>query len=173
MNMLGDFCYISVGMVLNVYKKTAKGEFVKEDLISNIKDDIHCREYIEAKYIERYKMNRVRYLEYNAERCPDKLRRLTFRELYECSKLMFYRLGNIQVYLDDKAHYLHGDSMFSDIIWKDLHGIKNKSINASIKRYSRMPRSENGGIVGRYEFVLSDWHIKFKIRISLINKSSR
>ena len=53
MNVLGDFCYISVGMVLNADEKTAKGEFVKEDLISLIKDEIHCREYIEAKDIDR------------------------------------------------------------------------------------------------------------------------
>ena len=32
---LGDYCYISVGMVLNADEKTAKGEFAKEDLISN------------------------------------------------------------------------------------------------------------------------------------------
>jgi hypothetical protein len=142
MNVLGDFCYISKGMVLNADEKTAKGGFTKDDLISETKDDIHCHEYIEAKDIERYRVKKVRYLEYNTERSPDKLSRPTFRELYEQPKLMFNRLGTLQVYFDDKIKFLHSDSMFSAILWKDLEKVKNKSILASVKRYSRLPRKE-------------------------------
>lgn len=54
MNVLGDYCYISKGMVLNADENTAKGEFSKEDLISEKMDQIHKRKYIEAKDIERY-----------------------------------------------------------------------------------------------------------------------
>ena len=46
LHVLGDYCYISVGMVLNADEKTAKGEFKKEDLISLTQDDTHCRKYI-------------------------------------------------------------------------------------------------------------------------------
>ena len=49
MNVLGDFCYISVGMVLNADETTAKGEFRKDDLISITYDAIHSRKYIEAR----------------------------------------------------------------------------------------------------------------------------
>ena len=35
MNVLGDFCYISVGMVVNANEKDAQGAFKKEDLISD------------------------------------------------------------------------------------------------------------------------------------------
>ena len=141
MHVLGDFCYISVGMVLNADEKTAKGEFTKEDLISLTQDDIHCREYIEAKDIEKYAVNRVRYLEYNTKRCPNKLRRPTFRELYERNKLMFNRLGKMQVYYD-KNHFLTSDAMFCCLLWCDLHGVNNKSIAASVKRYSKLQRDE-------------------------------
>jgi hypothetical protein len=142
MNILGDFCYISVGMVLNSDEKTEKGLFTKEDLISGTPDAIHCRKYIEAKDIEKYRVKNIRYLEYNTERCPGKLRRQTFRELYEKPKLMFNRLGNLTVILDSKTKFLHSDSMFSAVLWNDLKGIANKSISASVKRYSRLPRNE-------------------------------
>jgi hypothetical protein len=142
MNVLGDFCYISVGMVLNSDEQTAKGEFTKEDLISETYDKIHCRKYIEAKDIERYNVKNIRYLEYNTERCPDRLRRPTFRELYERPKLMFNRLGNLQVFLDSETKFLHSDSMFSAVLWKDLKGVDNKSISASVKRYSKHSRKE-------------------------------
>lgn len=42
MNVLGDFCYISVGMVVNANEKDAQGAFKKEDLISDSYDAIHC-----------------------------------------------------------------------------------------------------------------------------------
>ena len=70
MNVLGDYCYISKGMVLNADEKTAKGEFSKDDLISETQDDVHCRKYIEAKDIDKYEVRHVRYLEWNTERCP-------------------------------------------------------------------------------------------------------
>jgi len=142
MNVLGDYCYISVGMVINADEKTAKGEFAKDDLISDTYDKIYCRKYIEAKDIERYNVKKVRYLEYNTERCPDKLRRPTFRELYERPKLMFNRLGNLMVILDNETKFLHSDSMYSAVLWKDLEGIENKSISASVKRYSKHPREK-------------------------------
>lgn len=142
LNVLGDFCYISKGMVLNADEKIAKGEFTKDDLITDEYDKIHCRKYIEAKDIERYKVKKVRYLEYNTDRVPSKLSRPTFKELYEQPKLMFNRLGNLQVYLDDKTKFLHSDSMFSAVLWKDLIGVENKSISASVKRYSRYKRNE-------------------------------
>ncbi|MDR2171847.1 MAG: Eco57I restriction-modification methylase domain-containing protein, partial [Planctomycetaceae bacterium] len=142
MNILGDYCYISKGMVLNADEKIAKGEFAKNDLISNKRDKIHCRKYIEAKDIEKYAVKKIRYLEYNTERCPDRLSRPTFRELYNCKKLMFNRFGSLMVYLDDKTKFLHSDSMFSAVLWKDLKGVQNQSIAASISRYSRLDRDE-------------------------------
>ncbi len=135
MHELGDFCYVSKGMVLNADEKTAKGEFSKEDLINSFQDAIHNREYIEAKDIDKYEVKRVRFLEWNTERCPYKLSRPTFRELYDCPKLMFNRLGELKVYLDIDTHFLHSDSMFSAVLWKDLHHVTNKSITSSIKKY--------------------------------------
>jgi len=46
------------------------------------------------------------------------------------------------VILDDVVKYLHSDSMFSAVLWKDLDGVENKSISASVKRYSNLSRKE-------------------------------
>lgn len=141
-NVLGDYCYISVGMVLNADEKTAKGAFTKDDLISYRKDELHPREYIEAKDIERYRIKNVRYLEYDTLRCPNKLRRPTFRELYDSDKLMFNRLGKLQVMLDNGVHYLQSDSSFIAIKWCNLINVNNKSISSSIRKFSRHTRHE-------------------------------
>jgi len=142
MAILGDFCYISKGMVLNADEKKAKGAFVKDDLISDTIDDIHCRQYIEAKDIERYRVKNIRYLEYNTKRCPNQLSRPTFRELYEKPMLIFNCIGSLKGYYDDNVKFLHNHSLTCAVLWKDLKGVENKSIKASVKRYSRYSRKE-------------------------------
>lgn len=142
MYVLGDFCYISVGMVLNANEKTAKGEFKKEDLISLTQDEIHCRKYIEAKDIEKYRVNRIRYLEYNTNRVPNQLRRPTFRELYTIPKLMFNRLGELQVFFDENGDFTTSDAMFVCLKWDSLSKVENKSIASSIKKFSNLTREE-------------------------------
>ncbi|EGG51913.1 hypothetical protein HMPREF9442_02590 [Paraprevotella xylaniphila YIT 11841] len=140
MNVLGDFCYISVGMVVNANEKDAQGAFKKEDLISDTYDAIHCRKYIEAKDIDKFQVKRVRYLEWNTERCPEKLRRPTFRELYDRPKLIMNCLGTINVIIDAEEHFLHNHSIYCAILWKDLKDVSNKSISSSVKKFSKHSR---------------------------------
>lgn len=142
MNVLGDFCYISKGMVVNAHENVEKGAFKKEDLISSIFDDVHCRKYLEAKDIDKFQVRRVRYLEWNTERCPDKLSRPTFRELYDCPKLIMNCLGTLNVTIDMEQHYLHNHSIYCAILWKDLKGVNNKSISSSIKKFCKHNRED-------------------------------
>ncbi|TLD84868.1 DUF7149 domain-containing protein [Helicobacter trogontum] len=141
LNNLGDFCYISIGMVLNADEKTAKGEFKKDDLISNVKDKIHCKEYIEAKDIEKYAIKRIRYLEYNTPRSPSKLRRPTFPQLYENEKILINKIGNIKAIFDKNNIFCDQTNRIC-ILWKDLKGVENNSISGSIKKFSRFSRKE-------------------------------
>jgi hypothetical protein len=142
MNVLGDFCYITKGMVLNSDERNAKGVFVKGDLIREICDEVHSREYIEAKNIERYRIKKIRYLEYNTERCPRQLSRPTFRELYDSQKLLINCLGTINVAIDENRKILHNHTLSCAILWKDLKKVENRSISISVKRYSRFSRQK-------------------------------
>ena len=153
MNMLGDFCYISVGMVVNADEKKAKGIFKKEDLICDTYDDIHCRKYIEAKDIDIYQVKRIRYLEWNTERCPDKLRRRTFRELYDRPKLIMNCLGTINVTIDVEEHFLHNHFIYCAILWKNLKGVNNKSISSSIKKFCKHTRAEMEALSGEVDLL--------------------
>ena len=154
MNVLGDFCYISKGMVLNADEKIAKGEFRKDDLISETYDEIHSRKYIEAKDIDKYRVKRVRYLEWNTERCPDNLSRPTFRELYDCPKLIMNCLGTINATIDVEEHFLHNHSIYCAILWKDLKGVNNKSISSSIKKFCKYTRPEMEALSSEVDLLL-------------------
>ena len=142
MHVLGDYCYISEGMKLNADEKIARGEFKKEDLISLVKDEKHPREYYEGKDIEKYFFkNKPRYLEYDTDRVPAKLRRPTFSELYSNPKLMFNILGDMRCVYDINK-ILHSTSIISAVLWKELHDVENKSIASSIKKFSTMSREK-------------------------------
>ena len=51
-------------------------------------------------------------------------------------------MGNIQAIIDCRTHYLLSDSTLIAVLWKDLKSIDNKSISASVKRYSHHSRKE-------------------------------
>ncbi len=142
MHVLGDYCYISKGMVLNSDEKEDVLVFRKADLISEKKDNVHCRKFIEGKDCGKYVANRIRYLEYDTERVPDKCSRPTFRELYLNPKLMFNRLGELQVFYDEYGDFTTSDAMFVCLLWKSLVQVNNKSISASIKKFCSFPRHE-------------------------------
>lgn len=142
LHVLGDFCYISKGMVLNADEITAKGEFKKEDLISLEKDDKHPRKYIEGKDLNPYCVLRTRYLEYDTKRVPSQVSRPTFRELYERDKIMFNCLGTLKSMVDIGQHYLHNDSIICGMLWSNLSDIQNRSVDGVVNKYSSYNRDE-------------------------------
>lgn len=142
MHVLGDFCYISKGMVLNSDENETKGKFVKADLISETQDEIHCKKYIEGKDLKRYEIKRIRYLEYNTKRVPSKLSRPTFEELYTNQKLLINSLGDLKVAIDTEKNFYCEQQVRMALLWKDLHYVENKSIASSIKKFSKLTREE-------------------------------
>ena len=137
MYVLGDYCFISKGMCLF----SEDGEFNKSDLLSDVKDTIHCREYVEGKNIGKYSVKKIRYVEYNTYRSPALLSRPTFPELYSTPKIIFNILGKMAGTYDDTG-LMHNNSLNACVLWKNLHTVDNKSIQSSIKRYSRYSRDE-------------------------------
>ncbi|MCF2594402.1 N-6 DNA methylase, partial [Bacteroides caecigallinarum] len=142
MHVLGDFCYISVGMVLNADEKKAKGQFKKEDLISNTYDDIHCKQYIEGKDLERYNVKRIRFLEWGTKRSPNELRRPTFEELYTNKKILINALGQLKATIDLNGKLYCEQQVRMALLWDDLKNVSNKSITSSIKKFSKLKRCE-------------------------------
>jgi len=126
-----EICYVSIGMVLNAHEDFAKGEFKKEDLIADQKDEIHSREYIEAKWIQKYQIEKKKYLEWKTERVPSKIRRPTFPELYYPDKIM---MGGMTGAIYDEDGLLCNHSITISVLWKDLKDVWNRSIEMSIKK---------------------------------------
>jgi type I restriction-modification system DNA methylase subunit len=137
--LLGEICYLSVGMVLNANEKTAKGEFKKDELISNIKDAIHTKSYVEAEDITRYFIKHLRYLEWNTNRIPKKIRRPTFPELYIHTKLIRGRTTDA---IFDENQLVCNDGCIVIVPFSELKGVNNRSIEGSIKKWSNKNRNQ-------------------------------
>jgi len=137
--LLGNICFISVGMVLNADEKKAKGEFSKDDLISDKPTKINKKPYVEAKYIGRYQINMMKYLEWDTDRCPAKIRRPTFSELYIHPKLI---RGRTTEGIYDENGLVCNDSACIFVLFNSLERVSNRSIENSIKKWTDKPRKE-------------------------------
>ncbi|MEK6823942.1 MAG: DNA methyltransferase, partial [Nanoarchaeota archaeon] len=137
--LLGDICFISKGMVLNSDEINYKGDFKKENLISDEKDEKHPREYIEAKNTQRYLIREKKFLEWGTDRVPKKISRKTFPELYQGEKIMRGRMTD--AFYDDSG-IVTNDSIYVLKKFTDLKNIKNKSIESSVRKNNNKSRAE-------------------------------
>jgi len=139
--ILGELCFVSKGMVLNADENKAKGLFKKEDLISNVFSNLHIKKYLEAKDMDKYIVKKLRWLEWDTKRVPSLISRPTFPELYEQPKILINKIGSIKATLDN-------DKLTCDqtvrilVLWRYLTGISNNSIDNSVKRWYKYPRTQ-------------------------------
>ena len=142
LHVLGDFCYISKGACCSSDEKIAKGEFKKDDLIVNVKDEIHTRKYIVGKDIGKYIIKRVRYIEYGTKRSPAKWQRARFIEFFTSPKLFINVLGEMVVALDFENEFINDDTTIGLVLWEDLQNVKDIGLLNSIKKFSNYSRKE-------------------------------
>lgn len=138
-SLLGDICYVSYGLRPNAHDKKAKGEFKAKDLISDTKNEINCKEYVEGKYIKPYKIEEIKYLEWDTDRVPNKIARPTFRELYEFPKII---RGTTTGAIFDDNQLLCNHSCSVIVQYHYLHNVENRSINNGIKKWTDKTRDE-------------------------------
>jgi type I restriction-modification system DNA methylase subunit len=127
---LDRICYVSYGARFNS-DKNDKIKFKKEDLISDKRDAIHNKLYTEGKFISRYKINKNLYVEWGTERCPKRLVRPTFPELYPPKKILMSRIKRIATY-SDEGHTCD-NTIIVAVPYCELQGVNNKGISKYIK----------------------------------------
>jgi adenine-specific DNA-methyltransferase len=163
-----EICYVSKGMVLQSDENNYKGQFTKEDLISDIKDKIHPKKYLEAKWIKRYEIEKIKYLEWNTDRVPDKISRPTFPDLYNHTKIIMG--GMTGAFLDDEG-FLCNHSCSVSVLWKDLSNVNNLSINNSVRKDFKIKGDKK--VLSRYRKLLEDNSNNYSLRYLLAILNSK
>ena len=128
---LSDICFTSYGSRLNSDKNDSEFKFKKEDLISKNKSKIHNRVYTEGKYLEKFAIINELFVEWGTERCPKRLVRPTFPELYESEKILMSRQKRIAAY-SNQTH-ICDNTIIMGILAKDLDAIDNSNITKYYK----------------------------------------
>ena len=141
---LDEICYVSVGMVVHADEKKARGAFELRDLVSDTKDELHSKPFVEGKHLARWLPATNKWLEWGTERAPSLFRRPTFPEMYEVSeKLISVDMAagteKLRVAYDDQRLY-HNHSAWSFILWHSLSGVRNRSIKKQTRYRNERPR---------------------------------
>jgi adenine-specific DNA-methyltransferase len=152
---LGDICYISYGLRPNSDERRWKGEFKRNDLVSGIKDEVHSARYVEGKNLSDYRVNKVLYLEWNTERCPGKLVRPTFPELYNRPKIL---CGTMVGGTYDDSGLICNHSLVAMVRFSDLSEVENRSIQNSIAKFNNIARNE-------LETISKEFNLKYILSI--------
>ena len=144
---LEKICYISVGMVVHSDEKRAKGEFELRDLVSDREDKLHPKPFVEGKHLARWLPATNKWLEWRTKRAPDLFRRPTFPEMYEVEQKlisvdMAAGVKELRVTYDDRKFY-HNHSAWSFIPWRNLSGIRNRSIKKQTRYRDETPRRKD------------------------------
>ena len=133
---LQHICYISYGLRPSS-KSNALEKFVTADVTSTTRDSIHHKPFVEGKHLGRWLPDTNLWLEWGTPRAPSKFYAPTFDELYKVKeKLLVQRSPGP----DPKACYDSQQLVFTPssvgfVLWKDLQGIRNRSIQKQA-RYS-------------------------------------
>jgi hypothetical protein len=153
--LLGKICYISKGMVLNADEKRYPGEFKAEDLIFLENTGDCTMPFIDGKDCTRFAVFSIRFLEWGTDRCPAKISRKTFPELYVKEKIIKGRMNDGVV---DRIGLLTSANAMVLKRFIDLRGIFNRSIAGSLKKsnphaVSRTELEERSAAFS-YEYIL-------------------
>jgi hypothetical protein len=120
---LENICYCTKAMVMH----SEKGAFIKEDLLSKIPSDTHTKKYIDGEnLIREFAIDTVRYLEWNTERVPSQLSRVTIPELYDYPKILF-GMTSFPTYdrgVTKNDGFYVPDSVRICVRWDDVYKIK-------------------------------------------------
>ena len=130
--------------------------FGRDELIASSRDDIHSRPYIGSEEVRRGGIGRCRWLEFGEDtRCPSRVRRPTFPELYDRMKVMFGTFTGIAVDAGGASDFaVTSDSVRLAIRWCLLEDVNNRPL-----RDWRDELARDGRYDPRLSDSVSDWYL--------------
>ena len=163
---LRDICYITVGMVVHANEKIAQGAFRMEDLVSDRKDRLHPKAFVEGKHLDLWLPAMNKWLEWGTDRAPRMFRRPTFPELHDVEKILVQRSpGHDPKACYDNQRLYFTESSVGFIPWHNIQGVCNNSIKKSARYSSEKPRRPDLPQREELERISRQFSIKFLLAV--------
>lgn len=168
--VLGNICWISYGLTPSSDEHDAKGEFTTADLVSETKDKLHYKPYVDGKHLDIWIPVTNLWLEWGTERAPARFRRPTFPEMYEVDeKILVQRsAGPDPKACYDNQYLIFSPSSVGFILWHSLAGVQNNSLRKRA-RYSSEPLRHD--LPKREELEATSKRFAVKYLLAVMNSS--
>ena len=168
---LAEICYISIGMVVHADEKVAQGAFEMNALISDIKDKLHPKPFVEGKHLDLWLPATNKWLEWGTDRAPGLFRRPTFPQIYEVDeKILVQRSPGPDpkaCYDNQRLHFTESSVGF--ILWHSLSGVRNKSLKKSARYGDEKPPRPD--LPRREELEKTSHRFAIKFLLAVMNSS--
>ena len=152
-------------------KKEAQGAFKLEDLVSDVKDDIHPKPFVEGKHLDRWLPAIHKWLEWKTERAPALFRSAKFPEIWDVeAKILIMRITGreVQAVLDE-SRLLCNHTVVVSVPWHSFTGIRNRSIKISTRYRDEKPQRPD--LPRREELEETSRRIAIKFLIGVMNSA--
>ena len=142
--LLQKICYVSYGLRANADERVAQGAFETRDVVAEKMDKWHPKAFVQGKHIDRWMPITNLWLEWNTDRAPGLFARKTFEELYDVDeKIIVQRTPGPDPKACYDNDYLHFDaSCVGIVLWHDLEGVRNRSIQKQARYLGEKRRSD-------------------------------
>jgi hypothetical protein len=137
-------------------KRIRHKAFKREDLVASSRDAIHTRPTVGSREVLRGGIGRVRWLEYgDPARCPARVRRPTFPELYDRNKIMFGAFTGVAVDEGTEGGWLVvPHTVRVAVRWCDLEEVENRTLEDARRALGERARYDPAQSRG-----LSEWYL--------------
>src|ERR1035438_6728322 len=159
-------------MGVHADEKVAQGAFELEDLVSDRRDALHPKRFVEGKHLDRWLPAERKWLEWGTDRAPALFRRKTFPELYTVmEKIFIHRTGGEGLRCCyDAEQTLCNHTVMVCLPWHTLHGVRNNSLKKSARyRGEKPPRPD---LPKREELELISRRFAVKYLLGVMNSAT-
>jgi type I restriction enzyme M protein len=150
---LGEICYVGYGLAPVSHEDLdpivdgkRRKLFVTDDLLSDVHDQIHLKRFVQGKDIDRFRVVRLRWLEWNTARVPSQLRRKKFKELFENEKLIVARRpqqGSLKAIYDERGEFYCDATAICAVLAHELADVHNRTLDRRKVRASLLQAAQN------------------------------
>lgn len=169
---LDRLCYVSYGLRPNSDENEAKGEFTTADLVSETRDCIHCRPYVEGKHLGPWLPVTNLWIEWGTTRAPSRFCRPTFPELYVApEKILAQRSpGPDPVISFDAQQLVFTPASVGFVPWHALARVRNNSLKKAARyRLEKPPRPD---LPNREELEATSRRFSLKYLLGVMNSTA-
>jgi len=137
-------------------KRIRHRRFKREELLSNDRDTIHTRPYLDSREVLRGGIGRIKWLEYGPHtRVPARVRRPTFPELYDRPKVVFGSFIGVAVDDGSNQEFLVAPhNVRISILWWRMADIENRALDSV-----RTALDEEGRYDSALSRLFSEWYL--------------